>query len=132
MRVAYIPSENMRPRIRAFAFPIRKRTFQPGIYCTARRAKGFECGKINTRIEPEAGGASAFVASCNAGQRRGTREANRPRAERGQRGLNRHMPEPKRRKTERKGEREHSRECFFYAILQSFVDKIDFLFAYMK
>ena len=42
MRVAYIHSENMRPRIRAFAFPIRKRTFQPGIYCTARRAKGFE------------------------------------------------------------------------------------------
>ena len=32
----------------------------------------------------------------------------------------------------REKEREHSRECFFYAILQSFVDKIDFLFAYMK
>ena len=77
-----------------------------------RRAKGFECGKINTRIEPEAGGASAFVASCNAGQRRGTREANRPRAERGQRGLNRHMPEPQ--NAERR--RESTRESAFFML----------------
>ena len=35
----------MRPRIRAFAFPIRKRTFQPGIYCIARRARAYSLQK---------------------------------------------------------------------------------------
>ena len=33
MRIAYIPSETAVPPAHAFAFPIRKRMFQPGIYC---------------------------------------------------------------------------------------------------
>ena len=39
MQVAYIPSETAVPPAHAFADPNRKRMFQPGIYCTARRAK---------------------------------------------------------------------------------------------
>ena len=39
MRIAYIPSENVLPRTHAFAFPIRKRMFQPDIYCIALGAK---------------------------------------------------------------------------------------------
>ena len=58
IRIAYMPSENVLPRTRAFAFPFRKRTFEPGIYCTARRAKASKNldeaadGKERVEVQP--------------------------------------------------------------------------------